>query len=92
MATAMEKIARKSFPKANLVTDRFHVQKLAIEALQEMRIAHRWEAINEETEAMEQAKFKNKKYKATKYINGNTPKQLLAISRYLLFKSANKWT
>lgn len=29
MATTMEKIARKAFPKAVQVTDRFHVQKLA---------------------------------------------------------------
>jgi hypothetical protein len=32
------------FPKIQ-VTDRFHVQKLALEALQEIRIKHRWEAL-----------------------------------------------
>jgi transposase len=33
MANSMKTIARKSFPKAIQVTDRFHVQKLAQEAL-----------------------------------------------------------
>lgn len=38
------------------VIDHFHVQKLAYVALQEIRIAHRWDAINEETSAIENAK------------------------------------
>lgn len=45
MAGSMSLIAQKSFPNTVLVTDRFHVQKLAIEAVQEIRIKHRWEAI-----------------------------------------------
>ena len=44
MAANMEEIVRKTFTKATLVTDRFHVQKLAYDAVQEMRIAYRWEA------------------------------------------------
>lgn len=92
MAPSMRKIVIYCFPKAQRVIDRFHVQKLALDALQEMRIAHRWDAINEETEAMEQAKFKEEEFKPTKYVNGDTPKQLLARCRYLLFKSANNWT
>lgn len=38
MAGNMDLIARRSFPAAVRVTDRFHVQKLATEALQEMRV------------------------------------------------------
>ena len=53
MAASMEKIVRRSFPKADLVTDRFHVQKLASDAVQEMRIAHRWEAIEQENKEIE---------------------------------------
>ncbi len=56
MANSMRKIVRSCFPKANRVIDRFHVQKLAYDALQEIRIAHRWDAINEETNAIENAK------------------------------------
>jgi transposase len=47
MAGAMNLVVRKCFPNAEQVIDRFHVQKLSFDALQEMRIAHRWEAINE---------------------------------------------
>ena len=41
MADSMRKIVRSCFPKATRVIDRFHVQKLAFDAMQEMRIAHR---------------------------------------------------
>ena len=42
MAGNMDLIAKRCFPLAVRVTDRFHVQKLATEALQEIRIKHRW--------------------------------------------------
>jgi transposase len=92
MAGSMNKIVRHCFQKASLVIDRFHVQKLAYDALQEMRIGHRWDAINEETNAIENAKLNNEKYIASTFSNGDTRKQLLARSRYLLFKSGDKWT
>jgi transposase len=92
LSDSMRKIVRRCFPKANRVIDRFHVQKLAYDALQEIRIAHRWDAINEETEAMEQAKLAGEKYEPCLLENGDSKKQLLARSRYLLFKSADKWT
>ena len=92
MADSMRKIVRRCFPNAIRVIDRFHVQKLAYDALQEMRIAHRWDAINEETEAKEQAKLSGEKYIPQILENGDSKKQLLARSRYLLFKSADKWT
>ena len=92
MATSMHKIVKQCFPVASRVIDRFHVQKLAYDALQEMRISHRWDAINEETEAMEQAKYKGEKYEPFRFVNGDSMKQLLARSRYLLLKSPNKWS
>jgi transposase len=92
MADSMRKIVRRCFPNAIRVIDRFHVQKLAYDALQEMRIAHRWDAINEETEAKEQAKLSGEKYIPQTLENGDSKKQLLARSRYLLFKAADKWT
>ena len=92
MAGSMNRIVKKSFPKAIRVIDRFHVQKLAYDALQEMRIAHRWDAINEESEAMKISKYEEKTYRPFVFNNGDTKKQLLARSRYLLFKSADKWT
>ena len=92
MADSMRKIVRSCFPKATRVIDRFHVQKLAFDAMQEMRIAHRWDAINQETNDKENAKLDSRKYKAPVFENGDTRKQLLARSRYLLFKSPEKWT
>ena len=53
MSPTMVKIAKKSFPKATIVTDRFHVQQLAYDAVQEMRIAYRWEAIEQENKEIE---------------------------------------
>jgi transposase len=92
MAGNMGLIVKKSFPNAVLVIDRFHVQKLASDALQEIRIKHRWEAIDKENDALEHAKSKGIKYTSELLSNGDTLKQLLARSRYLLYSSRSKWT
>jgi transposase len=92
MAGSMNIIAKRCFPNAVLVTDRFHVQKLAIEAVQELRIKHRWEAIDRENEAIEKARKQKKGYHPTILENGDTIKQLLARSRYILYKNESKWT
>lgn len=91
MAGSMNLIAKKCFLKTEIVTDRFHVQKLASEAVQEQRIKLRWEIIDKENNAIEQCKNANKKYTAEILSNGDTERQLLARSRYLLYKSKNKW-
>lgn len=92
MAGNMGIIVKKSFPNAVLVIDRFHVQKLALDALQEIRIKHRWEAIDLENDAIENARNKSLKHTPELLSNGDTLKQLLARSRYLLYKSSTKWT
>ena len=92
MSESMNKIVRTCFPKASRVIDRFHVQRLAFDAIQEMRIAHRWDAINQETNDKENAKLDGVAYKAPIFENGDTRKQLLARSRHLLFKSPDKWS
>lgn len=92
MANSMKLIAKKCFPKAIQVTDRFHVQKLALEALQEIRIKHRWEAMDMENQAIIKAKSENKTHIPQLLSNGDSLKQLLARSRYLLYKSREKWT
>jgi transposase len=88
MADSIRKTVRRCFPDAIRAIDRFHVRKLACDALQEMRIAHRWDAGNEETEAIEEAKLSGEKHVPQTLENGDSKKQLLARSRYLLFKSA----
>ena len=92
MAGSMQKIAKTCFPRAMQVIDRFHVQKLVYEAVQELRITYRWQVIKEENKAMKAAKEKGEVHKAEEFENGDTLRQLLARSRYLLFKSPDKWT
>lgn len=92
MAGCMAQIAKRCFPKATRVTDRFHVQRLAVEALQDIRIKHRWEAIDAENEAIEEAKTTQTEYQPELLPNGDTIKQLLARSRYALYKKAKDWT
>ena len=92
LSDSMRKIVRTCFPKAMRVIDRFHIQKLACDAVQEMRIKHRWDAIQEANEDMENAKLEGREYVPFRYENGDTRKELLARSRYLLFKSGEKWT
>lgn len=92
MAGNMDLISRRSFPNAVRVTDRFHVQKLATEALQEIRIKHRWEALDAENDAIEKAKHAQTEFKAEVLSNGDSVKQLLARSRYVLYKKEADWT
>ena len=92
MAGSMNLIAKKCFPKTEIVTDRFHVQKLASQAVQEQRIRLRWDIIEQENNEIEKCKNSNKAYKPDLLSNGETKRQLLARSRYLLFKAKSKWT
>lgn len=92
LSDSMRKIVRTCFPKAMRVIDRFHIQKLACDAVQDMRIKHRWDAIQEANDDMENAKLEGREYMPFRYENGDTRKELLARSRYLLFKSGEKWT
>jgi len=91
MADTMNNIVRYSFPNATPVTDRFHVQQLVSEATQEIRILFRKEALREENDQIKLAKKEGKRYRPKVFENGDTKKQLLARSRYLLFKSESKW-
>ncbi|GFI14843.1 hypothetical protein IMSAGC008_02405 [Muribaculaceae bacterium] len=92
LSDSMRRICRYAFPRASRVIDRFHVQKLALEAVQEIRIRHRWESIDADTEAREQARLNGITYVPKRLENGDTLKELLARGRYALFKSPEKWT
>ena len=91
MAGSMNLIAKKCFPNTEIVTDRFHVQKLAFEAVQEQRIKLRWKIIELDNQQIDKAKSNKTKYTPEILTNGDTKRQLLARSRYLLFKSKGKW-
>ena len=92
LSDSMRKIVKLSFPKATRVIDRFHVQKLALEAVQEIRIKFRWAAIDADNAARADAKARDEEYNPYTYENGDTRRELLARSRYLLFKSPEKWS
>lgn len=92
LAPNMSLIVRRAFPNAVQVIDRFHVQQLATEALQEIRIKYRWQAMDAENEAIEQAKQNKKTYNPEILQNGDTLKQLLARSRYVLYKNKDDWS
>jgi transposase len=92
MANSMKLIARKVFQKAKQVTDRLHIQKLALEAVQGIRIKLRWEVLDKENEATTQAKLHKTKFITEDFSTGDTAKQLLTRSRFLLYKSQYKWS
>lgn len=92
MSPAMDAIVRNSFSSADLVTDRFHVQQLVSGAVQEMRINLRREALKKENEEIKQCRKEKTRYMPVVFENGDTQKQLLARSQYLLFKAESKWT
>jgi len=92
MAKNMEFAVKMAFPNAYLVTDRFHVVKLAMESLQHMRIKLRWDELDKENKAIIKAKKQRTKYKPMVLSNGDTRKQLLARSRYIIAKKPNDLT
>jgi transposase len=92
MAKNMQAAIKMCFPKAKIVIDRFHAVKLVIDALQHIRIKHRWIEIDKENEKIIKAKKTKEKYRPKTFSNGDTPKQLLARSRHLLAKKEKDWT
>ena len=92
MAKNMESAVKIVFPNCSLVTDRFHVVKLSIEALQHLRIKQRWDELDKENKSIEEAKKQKIKYEPIVLENGDTPKQLLARCRYILAKKTTDWT
>nr|WP_240601622.1 transposase [Flavobacterium columnare] len=92
MANNMQSASRMCFPESYLVTDRFHVVKLVMEALQHLRIKYRWEEIEKENQAIKKAKEQAIKYIPITFENQDTPKQLLARCRYIIAKKPNQWT
>ena len=77
LAPTMARIVKRSFPKAKLVSDRFHVQQLANEAVQEIRIKHRWDAIEQENMEMDLAREARQKWLSQVLENGDTIKQFI---------------
>lgn len=119
MAKNMEAGVKTAFPNAMLVTDRFHVVKLALDSLQHIRVKLRWAemdienkklsaikmakkeldiALNDCQDLEQQIKLKQEytikvtEHQPIEFENGDSPKQLLARSRYILAKKEAQWT
>ena len=92
MARNMGMAVGNSFSNCNMVIDRFHVVRLVMDAMQHIRVGFRWEAIDMENREIKEAKEKGIKYIPQVLANGDTLKELLARSRYLLYKFEEDWT
>jgi transposase len=92
LSPTMQRISKSCFPNAELVSDRFHVQRLMNEAISDMRIDYRWEAIELENKEIAFAKELGEKYTPFTFKNGDTRRQLLARSRHVVMKHFSKWT
>ena len=89
LSNSMDWIVRDIAPNAVKTYDRFHVEKLLTEALQQVRIKYRWEAIERENKLREKGE---EVCRLPRYSNYDSEKQLLARSRYLLYKRESEWT
>ena len=54
------KIVRHCFQRLNERIDRFHIQKLASDAVQQMRIEYRWAALQQANDEKENAKLEKR--------------------------------
>lgn len=92
LSPTMHLIAKKAFPKATIVSDRFHVQKLMNEAISDLRVDYRWKAIDQENNEIALAKEMKCKFIPHVFSNGDTRRQLLARSRHIVMTHFSKWT
>ena len=85
LSASMMLIAADVFYNAHVVNDRFHVQQVYNDAVDEIRIDIRRQLIAEENE-------RDKSVPPPVYSNGETMRQILARSKHTLMMSQNKWT
>ena len=92
LSSSMMLIARTVFPKARITNDRFHVQKVYYDAIDDLRVSLRWMARDLENREIRECREKGIRYVPFRYANGDTRKQLLARAKYILTKHESKWT
>ena len=85
LSPSMMLIAAEVFYNAHVVNDRFHVQQVYNEAVDEIRIGIRRQLIAEEND-------RDKSVPPATYSNGETMRQILARSKHTLMVAQNKWT
>ena len=103
LSSSMMLTVRNVFPGASLVNDRFHVQQLVSEAVDQLRIRHRREVLDTENKAIREHRQKRKKaaskeerdrigqWEPVRMENGETMPQIMARSRHIILKHKSKW-
>jgi transposase len=89
---SMKLIVKRAFPRATQVSDRFHVQRLMNEAISDLRVDYRWQAIYQENAEIALAKEVGRPFVPHVFENGDTRRQLLASSRHIVMKHHSRWT
>ena len=85
LSPSMMLIAAEVFYNAHVVNDRFHVQQVYNEAVDEIRIDIRRQLIAEDNS-------RDKSTPPVTYSNGETMRQILARSKHSLMMAQNKWS
>ena len=85
LSHSMMLIAAEVFYNAHVVNDRFHVQQVYNEAVDEIRIDIRRQLIAEENN-------RDRSSHPVTYSNGETMRQIIARSKHTLMMSQHKWT
>ena len=103
LSSAMMLTVRKVFPTAKLINDRFHVQQLMSEAVDQLRIRYRWEVLDAENRAIREHRQKKRdaknkeekdrigKWEPERMDNGETLPQILSRSKHIILKHWSKW-
>lgn len=103
LSSAMILTVRRAFPGATLINDRFHVQQLMSEAVDQIRIRLRWQVLEEENKALREHRARRKAAKSRtereaigqweprRMDNGETMPQIMARSRHIILKHESKW-
>ena len=103
LSSAMMLTVRTVFPKAMLINDRFHVQQLMSEAIDQMRIAYRWVVLDAENKAIKEHRAKRKaartraekeligEWEPERMANGETKPQIMSRSRHIILMHKSKW-
>jgi hypothetical protein len=93
---------RAVFPKAMLVNDRFHVQQLVTDAIDQMRIGFRWQVLAQENRVIREHRSRRKavhtgaekdligEWEPERMKNGETRPQIMARSRHIVLMHKSK--
>ncbi len=103
LSSAMMLTVRKVCPAAKLINDRFHVQQLMSEAVDHLRVRHRWEVLDRENRSIREHRARRKQCRTREerealgtwtpalMANGETMPQIMVRSRHIILRHKSKW-